>query len=178
MEKEGGSVPNLRRIKKIQYVMNECTLVDLEFKGNVFTWSNNHLGSSIVRARIDRAVSNMAWRELFPFAQVFHDIIFGSDHCPLLLNTCIPPNRVPCLFKFESMWTTSPNCKAVIQEHGHMSYSGSLMFRFCQKLKTCWVGLKAWSISEFGNNKLKILSLKEQLTRLQPSHPSKENTHA
>ncbi|XP_028098674.1 uncharacterized protein LOC114298320 [Camellia sinensis] len=152
--------------------------MDLEFKGNLFTWSNNHQGPSIVWESIDRAVSTVAWRVLFPYAQVFHEIIFGSDHCPLLLNTCIPPDKVPRLFKFESMWTTFPNCRTVIQEHWMMSQSGSPMFRFCQKLKTCRRGLKAWSLGEFGNNWVKILALKEHLARLEASPSSADTSNA
>lgn len=109
--------------------------MDLEFKGPAFTWTNNQVGSNNVKERIDRAVATVDWREMFPFALVFQDIFIGSDHCPLILNSCIPPNRVPRLFKFESMWITSPNCHTVIAYHWQTQMSGSPMYQLNQKLK-------------------------------------------
>lgn len=64
-----------------------------------------------------------------PYAQVFHEVFIGSDHCPILLNTVIPPKRVPRLFKFESMCTTSPVCEEVIASKWQGTFLGSPMSR-------------------------------------------------
>lgn len=52
------------------------------------------------------------------------------------------------------------------------------MFSLCQQLKTCKVGLKAWSLSEFGNNRSVIAFLKDQLVKLQVVLSSMENCQA
>ncbi|KAL7204769.1 hypothetical protein ACSBR2_017806 [Camellia fascicularis] len=71
-------------------------------------------GVDNVQERLDRAVARVSWRELFPYAQVIHEALIGSDHCSLILQVCIPPERVLRLFKFKSMWMTSPHCKSGI----------------------------------------------------------------
>lgn len=94
-EKQGGAVCSSSRIENFQNVISNCALMDLEFKGNVFTWSNNQVGEANIRERINTAMANVEWRQRFPKAQVFHDIVLGSDHCPLILNLNIPLKKVP-----------------------------------------------------------------------------------
>lgn len=112
-------------------------------------------------------MANLEWHLKFPFAQVFHEVILGSDHCPLILNCDVPLQRVPKLFKFESMWTTHPDCFTVIEEAWNLPAVGSDMYKIVQKLKNCRRKLCTWSKDEFGNNKLKLDFLKDRLALLQ-----------
>lgn len=54
--------------------------MDLGFKGNAFTWSNNQICKANIRERIDRAMATVDWWQMFPYAQVFHEVVLGSDH--------------------------------------------------------------------------------------------------
>ncbi|KAH7854077.1 hypothetical protein Vadar_009826 [Vaccinium darrowii] len=117
-------------------------------------------------------MENVEWRRKFPKAQVFHQFILGSDHCPLINDLCVPLKKIPRLFKFESMWSTHQGCKDVIASAWNCSPPGSKMFKFIQKLKACHHNLVGWSKIEFGNNKLKLSSLKNSLTKIQASLPS------
>lgn len=141
--------------------------MDLEFKGNAFTWTNNQVGEACIQERIDRAMANLEWRLKFPHAQVFHEVILGFDHCPLILNCDVPLQKVPKLFKFESMWITHPNCENVIDEAWNLPVYGSDMFKLVQRLKNCRRKLCIWSKDEFGNNKVKLELLKDRLACLQ-----------
>ncbi|KAG5523942.1 hypothetical protein RHGRI_030817 [Rhododendron griersonianum] len=107
------------------------------FKGQAYTWSNNQGGVNNIRERLDRAVASVEWRNLFPLAQVFHELQLGSDHCPLIIHCCLPLKRVPYNFKFETMWNTSAECGEVIQEAWGIDQRGSDMFKLAQKLRKC-----------------------------------------
>lgn len=159
-EKQGGSTCKRARIEQFQQLLSDCELMDLEFKGPAYTWSNNQGGSNNIRERLDRAVASVEWRSLFPLAQVFHEIQVGSDHCPLIINCCLPLKRVPYQFKFETMWNTSAECGEVIQEAWGIDQRGSDMFKWAQKLRKCRDMLKVWSKKKFGNNKDRIRDLK------------------
>lgn len=148
-------------------MVSDCNLVDLGFKGNVFTWSNNQEGEDNVRERLDRALATVDWRDIYPNAQVFHDICFGSDHCLLVLNCCVPLARVPRRFHFETLWTTSPVCAATIQSEWDKDQAGSQMFKLVQKLKRSQLSLWAWSAKEFGNGRRRIENLRGQIAYLQ-----------
>lgn len=106
---------------------------------------------------------------------IFHDVVLGSDHCPLIIHLNLPLNKVPKLFKFESMWLTHPDCKEVIASSWDCSPSGSHLFQLVQKQKSCRRRLIGWSKSEFGNNKQRLDSLKHKLALIQSSTPSISN---
>lgn len=171
LEKQGGAEGSRSRVENFQSVISNCALLDLEFKGNAFTWTNNQAGEACVRERIDRAMANLEWRLKFPCAQVFHEVILGSDHCPLIVNCDVPLQKVPKLFKFESMWSTHPDCEMVIQSAWNKLVNGSDMYKLVCKLKNCREQLTQWSKEVFGNNKFKLDSLKEQLAIIQSHEP-------
>lgn len=82
--------------------------MDLVFKGNAFTWSNNQMHKANIRERIDRVMATVDWQPMFPYAQVFHEVGLGFDHCPLILDLNVLLKKIPRLFKLESMWATHP----------------------------------------------------------------------
>ncbi|KAL7246657.1 hypothetical protein ACSBR2_001707 [Camellia fascicularis] len=152
--------------------------MDLEFKGAPFTWSNNQRGGDHVRERLDRAVATVEWRTLFPKAQVFHELLFGSDHCPVVLNCYVPLKKIPRYFKFESMWSTSPSCVDVIRATWGIRPVGSPIFQLVKKLQSCRDGLRAWSKEHFGHTQIQISKLKSELASLQAKPSSADNlTH-
>ncbi|KAG5523350.1 hypothetical protein RHGRI_035240 [Rhododendron griersonianum] len=72
-EKQGGNACIRSRIEKFQQFLSDCEFMDLEFKGSAYTWTNNQGGTGNIRERLDRAVATVEWRDLFPYAQVFHE---------------------------------------------------------------------------------------------------------
>ncbi|KAH7840972.1 hypothetical protein Vadar_024028 [Vaccinium darrowii] len=177
-EKQGGREINSNRLERFNNFVSDSGLIDLEFKGINYTWTNKREGDDNIRERIDKALANTLWRLKFPNAQVFHEPIVGSDHAPLVLNCCVPLKRVKRVFRFESMWTTSPNCQDVIANSWTSDIDGSNMFVWCKKLKFCRKALKLWSKNEFGNNRIRLAKLKQQLYDLQLANPSPDNTKA
>lgn len=126
--------------------------MDLEFKGPCYTWSNNQGGDNNIRIRLDRALANVDWRNLFPRAQVMHELKVGSDHCPIVIKCRVPLKRVPFTFKFESKWSTHPDCKEVINMAWQSQNRGSDLFGLVQKLKRCREALLEWSRRVFGKD--------------------------
>ncbi|KAH7849152.1 hypothetical protein Vadar_013770 [Vaccinium darrowii] len=122
--KQGGAPCSSGQFERFQNVISECSLLDLEFKGSAYTWTNNQRGNANIREHIDRALASVEWRQKFSKAQVFHDIVLGSDHCPLIINLTLPLKKIPKLFKFESMWSTHPNCNDVISSAWGTSVAG------------------------------------------------------
>lgn len=163
-EKQGSREVCSNRMECFNNFVSDSRLIDLEFKGINYTWTNKGVGDDNIRERIDKAFANTEWRLKFPLAQVFHEPIVGSDHAPLILNCCVPLKKVKKVFKFESLWTTSPNCRDVISSSWSYSGPGSFMFSWNRKLKNCRKALKIWSKEEFGNNKVKLASLKVNST--------------
>ncbi|KAK4271730.1 hypothetical protein QN277_020377 [Acacia crassicarpa] len=104
MEKEGGNPRSIRKIINFQSYLSDCNLIDLEFKGSKYTWCNKR-PSGIVREMLDRALSNMEFRESFERAMVFHVEPIGSDHHVIVVDCCYREERRIRAFKFEANWT-------------------------------------------------------------------------
>ncbi|KAI8011988.1 hypothetical protein LOK49_LG06G01971 [Camellia lanceoleosa] len=70
-EKQGGVDCSRSQIDGFQVMLSECALMDLAFKGNAFTWTNNQVGGANIRKRLDKAFVLVEWQDKFPYAQVF-----------------------------------------------------------------------------------------------------------
>ncbi|KAG5528201.1 hypothetical protein RHGRI_028965 [Rhododendron griersonianum] len=155
-EKQGGNLCSRSRMEHFHSLVTDCEFMDLEFKGPSYTWSNNQEGESNIRIRLDRALATVDWRNLFPLAQVIHETRVGSDHCPLLVMFKVHLKRVPFQFKFESKWSTHPECGQVVSRAWDETQSGSALYGLVQKMKRCKRELLKWSKLVFGKDKLKL----------------------
>ncbi|KAF7146996.1 hypothetical protein RHSIM_Rhsim03G0007700 [Rhododendron simsii] len=59
------------------------------------------------------------------------------------------------------------NCKPVIMEAWAQQYAGTQMERICKKLRGCKEKLKLWHHQHFGDQRLQIAILKDQLADFQ-----------
>lgn len=85
-EKSGSGDFNQRSGQKFADCIFDCGLVDLGYKGPIFTWR-----SGALRERLDRALGNVRWQELFPSSSVVNLPLPSSDHCGLWLKLGVPP---------------------------------------------------------------------------------------
>lgn len=116
-EKFGGRFRSQNSLRNFQDFVFDNRLMDLGFKGSLYTWTNNQQGSDLIMERLDRGLCNVCWRELHQKAIVKHMEFIGSDHYPLLvcLNPC--DKRTPWVFKFESMWVGHERYKDVVKDN-------------------------------------------------------------
>ena len=93
-----------------------CGLVDLSYRGNIFTWTNGR--DNLVQERLDRACAIIEWRDKFAQVQVTHLEASYSDHNPILVTTHIRPQltlKKKTPHKFEERWTTHLDCANIIK---------------------------------------------------------------
>ncbi|KAB5545180.1 hypothetical protein DKX38_013292 [Salix brachista] len=93
-------------------------LIDLGFSGSKFTWCNKRNAEGIIWKRIDRGLSNSAWRLLFPEAHLSHLTRINSDHCPIMirLDSNHSITRVCIPFRFQAMWLSHPDFATIIRD--------------------------------------------------------------
>ncbi|KAG5557684.1 hypothetical protein RHGRI_007809 [Rhododendron griersonianum] len=72
--------------RKFARHINNCNLVDLGFSGPKFTWNNGRKGMANVQKRLDRALCNEEWQNLFPEGMVQILPRTYSDHSPILIH--------------------------------------------------------------------------------------------
>lgn len=75
-DKEGGREFNVRAGQRFTQCIFDCNLVDLGYKGPLFTWK-----SSTLRERLDRALSNSQWQNIIPDSTVINLPLLSLDQC-------------------------------------------------------------------------------------------------
>ncbi|KAL9662194.1 hypothetical protein QQ045_027026 [Rhodiola kirilowii] len=95
-------------------VLVDCQLSEIAYRGSKYTYSNRRKVSEETKCRLDRAVANPAWRQIFKDDVVHHLTTFHSDHSPIHLCLTKPTVRRSGLFRFETMWTRDQRFKEVV----------------------------------------------------------------
>lgn len=93
-----------RLVSLFKDFLNECKLIDLEYKSKAFTWSNRKIGWRNVRDHLDCAVTNKVWKELFQNALLINEFVIGSDYKSNILNLHISSRRGKFSFRFMAKW--------------------------------------------------------------------------
>ena len=78
-EKYGGREVQPAKIRELQDFLADSSLMDIGFKGNVFTWINKRFDGVLVKERIDRVLANVEWLNSFPNTEVIHELFHRSD---------------------------------------------------------------------------------------------------
>ena len=87
-------------------VLSFCDLHDLGFSGAPWTYDNKQRAINNVSVRLDCAVANHAWSNIYPNCTVSHLSSSRSDHCPILLKLeQDTAKRIHCpIRRYEACW--------------------------------------------------------------------------
>ncbi|RYR45942.1 hypothetical protein Ahy_A07g031711 [Arachis hypogaea] len=133
---------------------------------------SNPRDSVVMRERIDRAMVNWEWRQLFNHDNLIAFPAISSDHCPLLLNTR-PTQNIPRLFKYEAYWDDKEECKEIIKEvwtRGNDNVDD--WNRLINKTRNCIKTLKEWNRTSFRRANKEIVRWQAKIQQLQNSSHS------
>lgn len=97
-EYSGGAPPNGRNMEEFSDAIFNCVLSSVSFDGQPFTWTNGR-----VWQRLDRALINSVWNDLFRVTKVSHLMHGRSDHAPLLIK-CGAAEARSKSFRYLNVW--------------------------------------------------------------------------
>jgi exonuclease III len=163
-----------RQMEDFRDVLAFCDLHDLGFCGLPYTWDNGRAGRANVRVRLDRAVADTAWRDVFTDAKVFHLTSSRSDHCPVLIETRQDAweRREQRLFRYELMRERSESLAAEIRKlwssNGDRGNLGSII----NTLSSMQGALRRWSMNHFGAVTEEISKLCKELDEAKRRDPT------
>ena len=110
-----GPLANHRSASFTEWIFDQGFL-DMGYSGPNFTWTRGLTSLTFKGARLDRALCNVAWRELFPKASVFHLPKNHSDHAPLLVRVNRSRDKArDKRFQFQATWIPHPEFQGVIR---------------------------------------------------------------
>ncbi|KAL9662694.1 hypothetical protein QQ045_027527 [Rhodiola kirilowii] len=161
-EKRGGNLDDDGSMDTFNQFHMDAGVSDVGFKGNPFTWSNNHRGDTRVWERLDRVICNDHAFCKFPCMQVQHLARVKSDHCPLLIDLEVK-DRKCFFFHYLKIWEDHPCFYDVVKDAwSGISHPDPIM-SLGLKLKKVRVRLKTWNWAVFGCVKRKIQELKMKI---------------
>lgn len=114
--------------------VDHCRLVDLGFSRNKFMWFTTKGGG--IKVRLDRALGNQEWMDLFPRFKVQHLNKSLLNQIPVLHNwSRRTPIRGKKKFRYEEVWHMHEGCNEVVQDGWNHTVEGSPMFQVTEKIK-------------------------------------------
>jgi hypothetical protein len=118
-EKYGERRTPQSQMRAFQKVLNSCELKDLGYIGACFTWNNLREGLEHIRERLDRALGNKAWKDLFLVRMVEILPSCTFDHTPILIlfqrHTQTLGLKKKC-FRYKVEWGRDRQQKEVIKK--------------------------------------------------------------
>src|ERR1044072_7911476 len=173
-EKDGIRPQQRIRLDLVRDFLDDAELVDLELKGNRFTWISNPRQGHYTRERLDRVLVNWGWRNLYPNAMGTALPIVNSDHAPVSL-VLKPATRGNSLFMYEAYWDEHAECSEVIKRSWNLqSGSESPWENLQKKSNRCKRDLKKWSNKTFKRADSEIIRLKARLEQIHCSNPTSD----
>lgn len=88
-DKQDGKPFDLHEAPFAKEIIHNKGLIDIEFSGNHFTWTNGMKGKSNIKQRLDKCLINVEWMLMYPNSKLVHLPIVQSYRCLILFNT--PP---------------------------------------------------------------------------------------
>ncbi len=85
-ERSGEVLGSTRCMQEFGACINHSGLIDLGFRGVLFTWENRREGAALIQKQLDRAMANTAWMDCYNMCSVSHMVCSHLDHVPLLLT--------------------------------------------------------------------------------------------
>ncbi|XP_042939568.1 uncharacterized protein LOC122274610 [Carya illinoinensis] len=117
-EKEGGNLRNEKQMGMFRRVLEDGNLSDLGWKGDKFTWCNQHEDDTFIKERLDRVVANPEWRAMFDAYRVETLPVVCSDHRPILLECLWSRCTVRShhvFFKYEINSVKEEGCSEIVK---------------------------------------------------------------
>lgn len=115
----------------------------------MYTWSNKHADVSVTKERLDTAVANNLWKELYKEVRIEGLPAVSSDHKPLLVSFKRGFNsqyRIRKVFRFETKWIKEGECANIIEKEWNFGILPNLpLKRVHTTLNKCSSSLFKWN---------------------------------
>ncbi|XP_041003991.1 uncharacterized protein LOC121249346 [Juglans microcarpa x Juglans regia] len=176
----GSNIRPFKQMEDFRLALSDCGLMDIGFEGSKFTWCNKREGIEFTKCRLDKALSNVEWLNLFDSNQVLVLPVQCSDHNPLSIhfsNSAQDESSIHRIFRYEVAWGKREWCTELIKATWiHKPHQASKLDDTRGILKACRDKLKIWSKEAFRQQKRLLNYKREQLRILQESNAGQFNS--
>lgn len=159
-EKKGGPPRIEWSFVEFRSFLSECDLYDLRHSGNPFSWRGvRH--THVVTCRLDRALGNSAWAEMFPDGRCQYLRFEGSDHRPLISHFTLDLKKKKGLFRYDRRLKDNEEVKTLIKDTWLEREDSSVQNR----IANCRRALVQWNREKQRNSQFVIVGLRNELEK-------------
>lgn len=135
-------------------------LFDLKHCGSFLSWRGQR-HTHLVQCRLDRAICNTEWSDLYPSCRSQYLRYGGSDHRPLISFLDATKKRGNGIFRFDRRLKENQEVKAIVKDlwerNSHLQVEA--------KLSLCRQAICKWSKAFQENSRKKLDSLQQELDK-------------
>ena len=142
-----------------------CGLFDFPSLGNTLSWSGRR-NKQVVKCRLDRALGNNEWHNLFPCSHVEYLRMVGSDHRPIVASIESKILKFRKQFRFDKRWIGEEGVMESINRGWHSSNRRGDV-GIVGKIHNCRHEISVWRKSNPPYGKDKINNLQKALEEIQ-----------
>ncbi|PON45815.1 Endonuclease/exonuclease/phosphatase [Parasponia andersonii] len=168
-DKLGRTFRNEAAMEAFHHSLDNCGLQPIDYNGPKLTWDSKHYNSTHVQERLDWAMINTEWQDLFQSSSLSHLGSYESDHRALLSNLELaksPLEHIRSRFHFESLWAEEEDCTTIITEAWTSQSHEDTLSNVCANLSLCAHRLQEWNSPHFRSHPRQISQVHRKINRL------------
>ncbi|XP_077249093.1 uncharacterized protein LOC143888523 [Tasmannia lanceolata] len=166
-ERWGGADPNLSDMNDFNDYIEDCSLLDLRSVGQILSWNNRSCTGNLKLRRLDRALVNEEWLQVFPTSYVQYKNPGLSDHSPIIVLTSPVHNTGGKPFKFHNMWLSDTSLYEVVERAWNSKIRGNPIFIIFKKLQGTKRAIKDWNRNSFRRVDILAPQIRKTLDEIQ-----------
>ena len=155
LKKSGGTERPKSSFSNFRSFLSSC---DLFYSGNYLFWRGQR-HTHLVHCRLDRALANSSWSDLFPNGRSQYLQFESSDHRPIISTFDSKRKKPQRLFRYGRRLRDNEEIKEIINKTWKERASLSVM----ERISRCRHAISKWSRTHYVNNQKEIVSLREKL---------------
>ncbi|KAH7853634.1 hypothetical protein Vadar_004941 [Vaccinium darrowii] len=141
---------------------------ELNSSGLLYTWSNKRVGVDHCSSRLDRALVNTQWLNMFTESAAVVLVLGISDHSPIVVSI-LPYKGGKKPFKFFNFWLKHDKFQSILSQSWSLPVDGvvspwSILYAKLRRLKPCLRGFNKQFYSDIQN---KVVDVKKELSAIQ-----------
>ncbi|XP_074289136.1 uncharacterized protein LOC141614276 [Silene latifolia] len=133
-ERINNTPPTLADIVDFNSCLLKCGVDDITATGCEMTWTNKQDIETLVWSKLDRALANTEWLNIFPGASA-NFLPLGISVDSLVLVSVLDDSYDGSRFSFLNSWVEHPTYHSIVQEAWLESVNGSQIYNFFAKMK-------------------------------------------
>ncbi|XP_026396691.1 uncharacterized protein LOC113291366 [Papaver somniferum] len=151
MTKWGGASVLPHNYQDLARCVQLSKIMDLQFSGCFFTWTNRRQDGTIVSSKIDRVMVNVEWIQQFQISKVEFLLPGISDHSPCIVSVAERRKHGPPPFRFYNFLFEEKDFMEVVRRGWNINVRGNPMIRLVHKLKSVKYEISRWKKLRFKN---------------------------